>query len=213
MKRSRRSVAWDHCELKNDLVHCQHCEAIPEAGGDEEPALSDTDEGSANTGAAVRLAKLARSYLCITSFSAAGLTATRLRSPLTPEHVNMLIFLNTNPFRNNSSAPDVASFSFAPTPITCPLRLTPTSTNGILSLWQYSSTQLCHLRKRENQNQNQNLWFDGDNGTKTATLLPKDASPPHQTHVRNGSDHPLPVFLRGLPHRCPMTKRKDFKMH
>ncbi|CAB1428941.1 unnamed protein product [Pleuronectes platessa] len=63
MKRSRRSVAWDHFELKNDLVHCQHCEAIPEAGGDEEPALSDTDEGSANTGAAARLAKLARSYL------------------------------------------------------------------------------------------------------------------------------------------------------
>ncbi|CAB1426448.1 unnamed protein product [Pleuronectes platessa] len=69
MKRSRRSVAWDHFELKNDLVHCQHCEAIPEAGGDKEPALSDTDEGSANTGAAARLAKLARSYLCITATS------------------------------------------------------------------------------------------------------------------------------------------------
>ncbi|CAB1440691.1 unnamed protein product [Pleuronectes platessa] len=52
MKRSRRSVAWDHFELKNDLVHCQHCEAIPEAGGDEETALSDTDEESANTEAA-----------------------------------------------------------------------------------------------------------------------------------------------------------------
>ncbi|CAB1417004.1 unnamed protein product [Pleuronectes platessa] len=41
--------------------------AIPEAGRDEESALSDTDEGSANTGAAARLAKLARSYLCITA--------------------------------------------------------------------------------------------------------------------------------------------------
>ncbi|CAB1415776.1 unnamed protein product [Pleuronectes platessa] len=69
MKRSRRSVAWDHFELKNELVHCQHCEAIPEAGGDKEPALSDTDEGSANTGAAARLAKLAQSYLCITATS------------------------------------------------------------------------------------------------------------------------------------------------
>ena len=28
MKRSRRSVAWDHFDLKNDLVHCQHCEAV-----------------------------------------------------------------------------------------------------------------------------------------------------------------------------------------
>ncbi|CAB1438091.1 unnamed protein product [Pleuronectes platessa] len=43
--------------------------AIPETGGDEEPAMSDTDEGSANTGAAARLAKLARSYLCITATS------------------------------------------------------------------------------------------------------------------------------------------------
>ncbi|CAB1421554.1 unnamed protein product [Pleuronectes platessa] len=45
------------------------CNTIPEAGGDKEPALSDTDEGSANTGAAARLAKLARSYLCITATS------------------------------------------------------------------------------------------------------------------------------------------------
>ncbi|CAB1448225.1 unnamed protein product [Pleuronectes platessa] len=44
-------------------------EAIPETGGDKEPALSDTAEGSANTGAAARLAKLARSYLCITATS------------------------------------------------------------------------------------------------------------------------------------------------
>ncbi|CAB1418462.1 unnamed protein product [Pleuronectes platessa] len=43
--------------------------AIPETGGDKEPALSDTDEGSAYTGAAARLAKLARSYLCITGTS------------------------------------------------------------------------------------------------------------------------------------------------
>ncbi|CAB1426466.1 unnamed protein product [Pleuronectes platessa] len=44
-------------------------QAIPETGGDEEPALSDTDEGSANTGAAARLAKSARSYLCIRATS------------------------------------------------------------------------------------------------------------------------------------------------
>ena len=28
MKRSRRSVAWEHFDLKNDLVYCQHCEAV-----------------------------------------------------------------------------------------------------------------------------------------------------------------------------------------
>ncbi|KAK5862874.1 hypothetical protein PBY51_018227 [Eleginops maclovinus] len=134
--------------------------AIPEAGGDEEPALSDTDEGRANTGVTAsqsqvcamtqllgehyttqcesgieggelhnflretpppldcnptdwwkvngirfpRLPKLARRYLCITAmpvpsermFLAAGLTVTRLRSCLTPEHANVLILLNKN---------------------------------------------------------------------------------------------------------------------
>lgn len=51
-----------------------------------------------------RLAKLARQYLCIPGtsvpservFSAAGLTVNRLRTRLTPEHVDMLIFLNKN---------------------------------------------------------------------------------------------------------------------
>lgn len=142
-------------ELGRELVDQE--EAIPQAGEDE-AALSDSDEGtSAATGAAAapasamalllgeqystprdsdiqtevqnflretpppldcnptywwkvnggrfpRLVKLARKYLCIPAtsvpservFSAAGLTVTRLRSSLTPEHVNMLIFLNKN---------------------------------------------------------------------------------------------------------------------
>ncbi|CAB1421546.1 unnamed protein product [Pleuronectes platessa] len=49
--------------LKTQLQRYFSALTIPETGGDEEPAFSDTDEGSANTGAAARLAKLARSYL------------------------------------------------------------------------------------------------------------------------------------------------------
>ena len=51
-----------------------------------------------------RLAILARRYLCVPGtsvpservFSAANLTVNRLRTRLTPEHVDMLIFLNKN---------------------------------------------------------------------------------------------------------------------
>lgn len=51
-----------------------------------------------------RLASLAERYLCIPGtsvpservFSAAGLVVNRLRTRLTPEHVDMLVFLNKN---------------------------------------------------------------------------------------------------------------------
>ena len=51
-----------------------------------------------------RLAILARRYLCIPAtsvpservFSEAGLVVNRLRTRLTPEHVDMLIFMNKN---------------------------------------------------------------------------------------------------------------------
>ncbi len=58
----------------------------------------------ANTERFPRLAKLARQYLCIPGTSvpservssAAGLTVNRLRTRLTPDHVDLLIFLNKN---------------------------------------------------------------------------------------------------------------------
>lgn len=57
-----------------------------------------------NQGRFPRLANLARKYLAIPGtsvpservFSAAGLTVNRLRTRLTPDHVDMLIFLNKN---------------------------------------------------------------------------------------------------------------------
>ena len=57
-----------------------------------------------NHGRFPRLARLAKRYLCIPGtsvpservFSEAGLVVNRLRTRLTPEHVDMLIFLNKN---------------------------------------------------------------------------------------------------------------------
>uniref|UniRef100_A0A8C6MBI1 HAT C-terminal dimerisation domain-containing protein n=1 Tax=Nothobranchius furzeri TaxID=105023 RepID=A0A8C6MBI1_NOTFU len=57
-----------------------------------------------NEGRFPRLANLARKYLAIPGtsvpservFSAAGLTVNRLRTRLTPDHVDLLIFLNKN---------------------------------------------------------------------------------------------------------------------
>lgn len=71
------------------------------------PALLDSDPTEwwkVNEGRFPRLASLARQYLCIPGtsvpsecvFSAVGLTVNRLRTRLTPEHVDMLIFLNKN---------------------------------------------------------------------------------------------------------------------
>lgn len=71
------------------------------------PALLDSDPTEwwkVNEGRFPRLASLARQYLCIPGtsvpservFSVAGLTVNRLRTRLTPEHVDMLIFLNKN---------------------------------------------------------------------------------------------------------------------
>ncbi|KAM4557777.1 E3 SUMO-protein ligase ZBED1-like [Odontesthes bonariensis] len=73
---------------------------------DRPPPLdtNPTDWWKNNTGRYPRLAKLAQRNLCIPAtsvpservFSAAGLTVNRLRTRLTPEHVNMLIFMNKN---------------------------------------------------------------------------------------------------------------------
>ena len=71
------------------------------------PPLLDSNHAAwwkVNEGRFPRLAKLARKYLAIPGtsvpservFSAAGLTVNRLRTRLTPEHVDMLIFLNKN---------------------------------------------------------------------------------------------------------------------
>ncbi|QQP50735.1 zinc finger BED domain-containing protein 1 [Caligus rogercresseyi] len=64
--------------------------------------VTSSDSGPANE--VERLATLAKRYLCVPGtsvpseriFSAANLTVNRLRTRLTPEHVDMLIFLNKN---------------------------------------------------------------------------------------------------------------------
>ncbi|XP_061890314.1 E3 SUMO-protein ligase ZBED1-like isoform X1 [Entelurus aequoreus] len=63
-----------------------------------------TDWWGKNEARYPRLAKVAKRYMCIPAtsvpservFSACGLTVTKLRSRLTPEHVDMLIYLNKN---------------------------------------------------------------------------------------------------------------------
>lgn len=73
----------------------------------EQPPSLDTSPlewWKANATRFPRLSRLAKGYLCIPGtsvpservFSTAGLTVNRLRTRLTPEHVNMLIFLNKN---------------------------------------------------------------------------------------------------------------------
>lgn len=73
---------------------------------DSRPSLESNplDWWRANQTRFPRLARLAQRYLCIPGtsvpservFSAAGLVVNRLRTRLTPEHVDMLVFLNKN---------------------------------------------------------------------------------------------------------------------
>ena len=73
-----------------------------------EPAISPADDPAewweTHQGRYKNLSRLAQKYLCIPAtsvpaervFSAAGLIVNRLRTRLTPEHVDMLLFLNKN---------------------------------------------------------------------------------------------------------------------